>query len=236
MARFPARFFGNKHRHNQLLINPLFYEAFAEYEYILIYHLDALVFSDQLAEWCARGYDYVAPVRFDMSTVPPSLEAPVTGGFSLRRVDACLRVLRSRRAGVTPRAYWRNARRESRGLVLIPRALWALAKFLPRFNTVDWELKRQFLPAGEDNFWALRAHLYDPDFRRVPVGEALSFGWGLEPRHCHQLCEGKVPFGCHGWNRSANREFWIPYLLEDARTRVIEAGSALRTRAARVAS
>jgi hypothetical protein len=236
IARFPGRFFGDKHRHNRLLIHPLFYEAFAGYEYILIYHLDSLVFSDQLAHWCARGYDYVAPVRFDMSTDPPTLEAPVTGGFSLRRVDACLRVLRSRRAGVTPREYWRGARRDSRGFALLPKALWALAKFLPRFNSVDWELKRQFLPAGEDNFWAIRAHLYDPGFRRVPVGEALAFGWGLEPRYCYQLCDGKPPFGCHGWNRPANREFWIPFLLKDVRERSIEAGSALRAPSARAAS
>ena len=232
VAHFPVRFFGDKHRHNRLLISTLFYEAFAEYEYIFMYHLDALVFSDQLAEWCARGYDWVAPVRFIMDTDPPTLEAPVTGGFSLRRVDAFLNVLRSRRGGLTPLEYWRGARRESKGPVLIAKAFWALAKLIPRFNSVDWELKRQFLPAGEDNFWAIRAHLYYPEFKRVPVTEALSFGWGLEPHYCYQLCEGKLPFGCHGWNRRANREFWIPFLLKDVRSRVLPAGSGWLPRAA----
>lgn len=231
VAHFSARFFGDKHRHNRLLISPEFYEAFAEYEYIFIYHLDALVFSDQLADWCARGYDWVAPVRFIMNTDPPTLEAPVTGGFSLRRVDACLRVLHSRRRGVSPLAYWRAARRESKGPILIAKAFWALAKFFPRFNSVDWELERQFLPAGEDNFWATRAHLYDPEFKRVPVTEALSFGWGLEPRYCYQLCDGKLPFGCHGWNRPANREFWVPFLLRETRSRTLQPGSGWLPRA-----
>ncbi len=30
VAHFPERFFGDKHRHNQLLISKTFYEAFAE--------------------------------------------------------------------------------------------------------------------------------------------------------------------------------------------------------------
>src|SRR5258708_1605717 len=37
--------------YSRLLLTPEFYQAFKTYEYILIYQLDALVFSDQLAFW-----------------------------------------------------------------------------------------------------------------------------------------------------------------------------------------
>ena len=36
-----------------------FYRAFADYEYILIYQLDCLVFASSLEEWCGKGWDYV---------------------------------------------------------------------------------------------------------------------------------------------------------------------------------
>ncbi|MBX6362671.1 MAG: hypothetical protein IRZ00_02275, partial [Gemmatimonadetes bacterium] len=38
---FPTRFFGSPSAHGRLLLWPKFYKAFSEYEFILIYHLDA---------------------------------------------------------------------------------------------------------------------------------------------------------------------------------------------------
>ena len=42
-----------------MLYRTEFWEKFADYEYVLMYHLDALVFSDQLQEWCGKGLDYI---------------------------------------------------------------------------------------------------------------------------------------------------------------------------------
>src|SRR2546423_218709 len=59
VCRFPDRFFTSINAYSALLLSRPFYEAFADYDYILIYQTDALVFSDQLREWCAAGYDYL---------------------------------------------------------------------------------------------------------------------------------------------------------------------------------
>src|SRR4051794_6996509 len=59
IKRFPNKFFGSVVAHTRLMMSPEFYRSFQEYKYILIYHLDALVFSDQLMEWCERDLDYV---------------------------------------------------------------------------------------------------------------------------------------------------------------------------------
>lgn len=45
--------------YNRLLLSVEFYETFKQYEYILIYQLDAYVFRDELEFWCNKGYDYI---------------------------------------------------------------------------------------------------------------------------------------------------------------------------------
>ena len=46
-----------------LMLSDEFYARFADYQYVLIYQLDAFVFQDTLRAFCALGYDYIgAPV------------------------------------------------------------------------------------------------------------------------------------------------------------------------------
>ena len=41
------------------MVSPLFYLNFKKYRYLLIYQLDALVFRDELLEWCSKEIDYI---------------------------------------------------------------------------------------------------------------------------------------------------------------------------------
>ncbi|MEY2895396.1 MAG: hypothetical protein RIS42_1115, partial [Bacteroidota bacterium] len=49
--RFKDEYFKSTKTYNKLLTSTVFYEAFANYEYILIYQLDAYVFEDNLLAW-----------------------------------------------------------------------------------------------------------------------------------------------------------------------------------------
>lgn len=94
---FAPEYFSSTASYSELLLTPDFYARFSGYEYMLIYQLDAFVFADRLLDFCSRGYDYIgAPVyRFE-----PHWHAIGTnvgnGGFSLRRIDAALRILAQR--------------------------------------------------------------------------------------------------------------------------------------------
>ena len=148
VKRVPSRFFGSAAAHGALLVSGLFYDAFAEYEFILIHHLDAFVFSDQLGEWCARGFDYIGTPWFTYDTDPPSPRFAGTGGFSLRRIAACRAVLHSRARGVEPAEFWRRTR-AARGPVHTAKALaGTVLKYVPAFNSVRWETRR--LPRDQD--------------------------------------------------------------------------------------
>jgi hypothetical protein len=103
---FEDSYFDGIDGYNKLLTSVSFYRAFESYEYILIHQLDAFVFQDQLADWCRRGFDYVGAPQVRLTDeVPPRIRANTTpgewrrvllnGGLSLRRVRACIRVLKA---------------------------------------------------------------------------------------------------------------------------------------------
>src|SRR4051812_10478320 len=59
VRRFAPEYFAGIAGYNRLMMSAGFYREFLDYRYILIYQLDAFVFSDSLLEWCALDYDYI---------------------------------------------------------------------------------------------------------------------------------------------------------------------------------
>ena len=229
VKRFAARFFGSARAHTNLLLTPHFYEAFRDYRFILIYHLDALVFSDDLLAWCERDWDYIGapwmPSAYGTWLRHWDRASRVgNGGFSLRKVDSFIRVLRSRRPHMSLEEYWRHYCAGKPRSVQLLNYWRRWAKLLRRYNDVNWVRHRS--PINEDLFWAHEAVRFDPDFRIAPFEEALRFAWETEPEECARLSGLALPFGCHAWPRY-DRKFWIPYLLDDVRGADVEAGSGL---------
>jgi hypothetical protein len=220
VRQFKDDFFKDVATYSELLLSRRFYESFRDYQYVLIYQLDALVFSDQLSEWCAKGYDYIGA---------PWIESPAThftetprvgnGGFSLRRVEGFLKVLNSKRYYEDPAEYWARfclGSPKRKQLLNLPRKY---LKRLTAFNGAQWEAahwtKEGFARLGpnEDLFWSMRAPEYCPNFQIAAVEDALRFAFEVEPRRCFEMNNHKVPFGCHGWAKY-DRDFWEPFLLK----------------------
>ena len=84
--------------YNKMMLSVKFYDMFERYQYILLYQLDAYVFSDRLMEFCSLGYDYIgAPWiegKFDVEHEENGIVYVGNGGFSLRKVSSCISVLR----------------------------------------------------------------------------------------------------------------------------------------------
>lgn len=116
---FDPNYFTNIRGYNQLMLSLEFYTRFKSYEYMLIYQLDCFVFRDELDYWCKQGYDYIgAPwlensyyrkskykklkfliyrfikTRFNKYGDKDILVYNVgNGGFSLRKISKCIKVL-----------------------------------------------------------------------------------------------------------------------------------------------
>ncbi|MBR1647739.1 MAG: hypothetical protein IJ685_13345 [Selenomonadaceae bacterium] len=88
VAEFPAENFQSVKTYSRLMLSPQFYETFLDFDYILIYQLDALVFYDALEYFCSLGYDYIGAPWPYLVEVGKKFLRVGNGGFSLRNVKA----------------------------------------------------------------------------------------------------------------------------------------------------
>jgi hypothetical protein len=106
IQRFPKEYFLSVQTYNDFLLRPAFYEVFSgQYNWMVIYQLDAFIFSDQVAKFCKLGFDYYgAPWRvgfpqyhFLLNRWPIRLNMRRfyvgNGGFSLRKLDSTIDLL-----------------------------------------------------------------------------------------------------------------------------------------------
>lgn len=196
-------FFGTPRRLNEFFLNKKFYEIFKKYDFMLIYQLDALVFSDQLAKWINSGYDYIAAPWFRpiVGLLTHKKGCPQTGGnggFSLRNIKKALKIL-----DIVNKSAVRNSKN------YFIRKLWFLLAILGGVSHKIWlDAPASDYPFNEDGFWSLEGPKYNPDFKVAPFKIALKFGFERFPRKCFKLNKKKLPFGVHAWEKY-DREFWL---------------------------
>jgi len=212
IKRFSDRFFGSTEAHKRLSFSPNFYNAFKDYKYMLMYHLDALVFSDQLMEWCSTDLDYIG-APFIKCGDSPWVKVPRVGnsGLSLRKVESFLKIFNSRDYSNDPDDYWREF---CQSRTLYSRYLNLPRKYLKRlrmFNGVRWHLSRW--EGNDDKFFADQAKHYYPEFMIAPFDVGLRFAFEVAPSLSFEMNGRKLPFGCHAWPKY-DRGFWEPYLLK----------------------
>ena len=211
IVRFPARFFRSVDSYNRLMLTRRFYRRFRDYEFLLVYQLDALVFRDELEQWCSAGYDYIgAPILFDTSDQTFGLN----GGFSLRRTRAFLDVVEGNSKGQTNRV--------TEGMLFMRRNI--LTRTVKRlllwlhFKGVYNVLPILVLKSGyhEDMFWSTFAPLFSPGFKVAPPEVAQYFAFEAQPSRLYQENNRQLPFGCHAWERW-EPEFWAAVLPNGGR-------------------
>ena len=204
---FPASFFDSLTAYNSLMLSPFFYETFEAYDYVLIHQSDAFVFYDALDYFCNLGYDYIGAPWFKSffgKSYSNCFSGAGNGGFSLRRVSACLEVLNYKERFLP----WRELLSTNNS----PLVKWK--KLLPeqrkriqfRFNV---EFYTQINTRTEDYFWALDVPAAGLPFRVAPPNVAMQFAFEQKPKFLFNRT-GKLPFGCHAWQRYEFESFWKP--------------------------
>lgn len=182
--------------YNRMMMSAEFYQMFADTEYILICHLDAWIFRDELLEWCAAGYDLVAapwPLR------------PRYTRFPLKQWLLLKRWLTASKGNTRIQMFGRIG---NGGLCL--RKVSAFEAACRRYaKEIEHYLSRKGDGLyNEDLFWALV-----PEGMNHPsVETALRFSYDLKPALCHQLNRNRLPMGCHGFMHKSRVAFWKPFI------------------------
>lgn len=203
-------YFGSSVAVNRMGMDPAFYRMYADYDYILICHLDAWIFKDDLRAWMEKGYDFVgAPLflpdvgrgRFLKRMAPFG----GNGGLSLRRVSTCIRVLET----FKPRP----------NRLRIAQALWFLARNR-RFDLAailirtlreviaDWRGTCSKYNIYEDVFFTIVAKLLGARIRIPHSREARRFSCEVNYKLLQTECLGLTPpLGIHGYDKYVDASF-----------------------------
>lgn len=185
--------------YNCLLKSKHFYSAFTDYDYILIYQLDAFVFRDELEYWCNQGYDYIgAPwiTSDEEKPIDTGLWKVGNGGLSLRKISYCMKVLNWKGPVLTYRYYNK-------------------IKYLPYI--LGWKNNINYFIKSNMNEDALFSGFLSPTYLNphLPTPEiAACFAFEKFPSYLFKLCNNQLPFGCHAFLKYEYEEFWKKYIEE----------------------
>lgn len=195
--RFDSKFFKGIEGYNNLMTDVSFYRRFKSYEYMLIYQLDAWVFSDQLVAWCKKGYDYVGAPWFEAHRTHEEgypLWTCGNGGLSLRRISKFIEVTNPR----TPIQQEKN---------IVKSMLDAM---LGRNNMAQYRKRHAYL--WEDTYFCYGLDGTPHEMYRPTPEEAAKFSFECSPKYLYSLIGSKLPFGCHAWRKFQYEDFWTKYI------------------------
>lgn len=194
---FDNNFFENIKGYNGLMLSPSFYEIFLQYEYILVYQLDAFVFSDQLTYWCQQNYDYIGapwlvPANNLFNYTILSIKGHIYRKFDIRK------------KGVPKNNQLNNAVGNG-GFSL--RKVKVLHQLSLKFKDLATEyIAKERQEFNEDVFWSI-AMPYNKQHINIPHYKiALKFSFERNPDLAFKMNKGRLPFGCHAWDKEL--KFW----------------------------
>lgn len=185
---FKSHFFKNISGYNRLMMSDSFYKRFEEYRYMLICQTDALIFKDELLDWCRKDYDYIGapwinkPIfllqyvivkkgigyALDMLFRNNLFRAVGNGGLSLRKISSFIEALN-------------------------------LDK-----NAVKWNV-------NEDFYWSFFARIKRKPLSKPSAREAALFSIELNPKKLMKKQNNILPMGIHAWERY-DAEFWQKHI------------------------
>lgn len=208
VIRLDDTWFQSIQTYNQLMLSKTFYDTFIDYDYILLYQLDAWVFYDALDEWCAKGYDYIgAPWFSDRGELFPYAG---NGGFSLRKVSAFQEILQKKNY---PSHAWDSsflaiahpAKTPFRAKV--KKILHYVSMFFCRLSP------RLFIKYNRDfeDITFSKAFSFTGSKRVAPPLIAAYFSFERFPEKLYCITGQKLPFGCHAFAKH-NKHFWARWI------------------------
>lgn len=210
---FPKKYFKNIKGYNELLLSINFYKTISEWDYLLIYQLDAYIFKDDIIDWCNKGYSYIGAPWFKETEFgySQSFNGVGNGGFSLRKIEDQIKVLKSTKKIKTlsilkEEVGWNN--RNLKGKVSICTSL--IKRLINKNNRFNYKFTTHY-KYNEDYFFSNDAKNRFDFYTTPNETEALRFAFEINPEFLYKLNNEKLPTGCHAFQKY-EPEFWKKFL------------------------
>ncbi|MDR2491175.1 MAG: hypothetical protein LBD20_07225 [Spirochaetaceae bacterium] len=192
--------------YSALMFSDKFYKRFLCYEYILIYQLDAYIFTSNLDYWLEQGYDYIGGPA--LKEIRHTLEFKWTeyfnGGFCLRKTELFYRLCFTNTIKfnkVYCSLLQKNRSSKSMFVNICLTALYVFIRFIMQLSNIT--------PKSEDFIWS---DIIKQKGKAPSFNTALEFSFDNYPQYAFVLNNGKLPFGCHAWDVFYPYEFWKKYI------------------------
>lgn len=201
---FDDDYFKDIQGYNRLMLDAAFYKEFLDHEYILIYQLDAFVFTDDLTNWCNQGFDYIGA---------PWIR-PVKQGFfkSIKNhIQNYFHVRFNLQKGGLPSPKQVINRVGNGGFSLRRTAIFyeLCLKHADRINAYN-NLESHYY--NEDVFWSIEINRRQKVLKIPYYKKALKFAFEFHPHRALIMNNNELPFGCHAWDLYI--DFWRPIFKE----------------------
>jgi hypothetical protein len=188
-----------------------FYSRFTEYEYILIYQLDAWVFSDVLADWCNKGYDYIGAPWFELCKTHEDgykLWRCGNGGLSLRRIEKFMHFTSATEVFTRRQMFLKKYH----GI----KTLFSSVTHLLTSKNKDYrDFVQEQLAIGWNEDWIISILSEKTRFKmNMPSAtEAAHFAIETSPHYIfNKILNKHLPFGCHAWRKWEYDNFWKHFI------------------------
>lgn len=198
--------------YNKLKLSNYFYKLFENYTYLLTYELDAFIFTDDLDQWCNKGFDYIGAPWFD--EYDPELGNILrvgNSGFSLRRTAAIQNAIK-KIYYVDPTRFtsirnYKYLKRSKRFIFNNLNRVASIASLLYKENSSIQKASFLYEDRVINEFMATGLK----NFKLAPVEEAIKFSFEANPAILYKMNNDTLPTGCHAWWRY-DLEFWKPFI------------------------
>jgi hypothetical protein len=204
---FDDEFFTSIQGYNKLMLSDKFYFKFLKYNYILLYQLDAFVFSNNIDYWCRQDYDYIG--------APWLRERQFKSKYKLLKEN--IKSYFHRRYNIIEKTGMPALDKQLANQVGNGGFSLRKTKIFYEVCVKSKEKIKKYLDGknayfNEDIFFSIEINRKKNIIKIPKYRVAIKFAFETFPERALKLNGNKLPFGCHAWEK--HLDFWRPYFKD----------------------